>query len=65
MSIAQSSALSQPAAPFALARRLFATRFGGVGVVILLAVSILSVFAPWFASTGPMDIGSPSMQPPS
>src|SRR5262249_28102788 len=48
-----------------LVRRLFATRFGGVGVVILLAISILSILAPWFASGGPTDIGSPSMQPPS
>src|SRR5215470_14035333 len=54
-----------PPAPADLVRRLFVTRFGGAGVVILLAISILSVFAPWFASTGPMDIGSPSMQPPS
>jgi peptide/nickel transport system permease protein len=48
-----------------LVRRLFATRFGGVGVVILLAVSILSVLAPVFATTGPADIGAPSLQPPS
>ena len=39
--------------------------FGGIGVVILLAVLILSIFAPLFASNGPADIGSPSMQPPS
>jgi len=48
-----------------LVRRLFATRFGGIGVVILLAVSILSILAPFFASSGPEDIGSPSMLPPS
>ena len=51
--------------PLELLRRLFGTRFGGMGVVILIAITFLSVFAPWFASTGPMDIGSPSLQPPS
>jgi peptide/nickel transport system permease protein len=51
--------------PLDLVRRLFATRFGGIGIVILLLVTILSILAPWFASTGPADIGSPSMQPPS
>ncbi len=46
-------------------RRLFRTRFGGIGLVILLAVSILSVFAPWFASSNPLDLGATSLQPPS
>ena len=56
---------SRMAVPLDLARRLFATRFGGVGVVILVTITLLSILAPWFASTGPADIGSPSMQPPS
>ncbi len=51
--------------PLDLVRRLFATRFGGTGVIILVAIALLSIFAPLFASTGPMDIGSPSLQPPS
>jgi peptide/nickel transport system permease protein len=53
------------AGPLELARRLFGTRFGGTGVVILVGIAFLSVFAPWFASSGPMDIGAPSLQPPS
>src|SRR5260370_27011767 len=65
ISVAQPSGRLWSAATLDLARRLFATRFGGIGVVILVAISLLSVFAPWFASSGPMDIGSPSMQPPS
>jgi peptide/nickel transport system permease protein len=48
-----------------LVRRMFGTRFGGTGVVILAGIAFLSAFAPWFASSGPMDIGSPSLQPPS
>src|SRR5215468_1068039 len=51
--------------PAELVRRLFATRFGGIGVVILLAVSILSILAPVFALVGPTDVGAPSLQPPS
>jgi peptide/nickel transport system permease protein len=65
MSLAPSSTLSSPSEPVSLARRLFATRFGGIGVVILVVITMLSIFAPWFASSGPADIGSPSMQPPS
>jgi len=48
-----------------LLQRLFRTRFGGIGIVILATITSLSVLAPWFASSGPMDIGSPSMQAPS
>jgi peptide/nickel transport system permease protein len=48
-----------------LLRRLFRTRFGGIGLLILLLVTFLSVFAPLFAVTGPLDLGAPSMQPPS
>ncbi|HTR84071.1 MAG TPA: ABC transporter permease [Reyranella sp.] len=48
-----------------LVRRLFATRFGGTGAVILVAISLLSIFAPLFATTGPLDVGLPSLQPPS
>ena len=48
-----------------LLRRLFRTRFGGIGLVILVAISFLSIFAPWFASSGPMELGAESLQPPS
>jgi peptide/nickel transport system permease protein len=48
-----------------LLSRLFRTRFGGIGLVILVAISFLSTFAPWFASGGPMEIGAESLQPPS
>src|SRR5260221_8169653 len=48
-----------------LLRRLFRTRFGGIGLIILLLVSGLAAFAPLFATTGPQDLGAPSMQPPS
>ena len=48
-----------------LLRRLFRTRFGGIGLIILVVISALSVFAPWFASSGPMDLASPALQPPS
>src|SRR5258708_38480890 len=48
-----------------LPRRLFRTRFGGIGLIILLLVSGLAAFAPLFATTGPQDLGAPSMQPPS
>jgi peptide/nickel transport system permease protein len=51
--------------PAELVRRLVATRFGGIGVVILLAVSILSILAPVFALVGPTDVGATSLQPPS
>jgi peptide/nickel transport system permease protein len=46
-------------------RRLFRTRFGGVGTTILVVISLLSTFAPWFASSGPLDLGADSLQPPS
>jgi peptide/nickel transport system permease protein len=65
MPVVPSAGRSRVSVPLDLAHRLFATRFGGIGIVILLAVSILSTLAPLFASTGPADIGSPSMQPPS
>src|SRR5258708_27514065 len=65
ISVAQPSGRLWSAATLDLARRLFATRFGAIGAVILVAISLLSVFAPWFASSGPMDLGSPSLQPPS
>src|SRR5262249_53516136 len=65
ISAAQHSTGSRLSGPLDLARRLFGTRFGGAGVVILAGIAFLSVFAPWFASSGPMDIGSPSLQPPS
>ena len=65
MQVAPSSNRSGLAMALDLVRRLFATRFGGVGVVILLAVLTLSILAPLFASSSPTDIGSPSMQPPS
>ena len=48
-----------------LLRRLFRTRFGGVGLIILVTISVLSTFAPWFASSGPMELGAESLQPPS
>jgi peptide/nickel transport system permease protein len=56
---------SRASASLDLLRRLFRTRFGGIGAVLLVAISLLSIFAPLFATTGPMDLGSPSMQPPS
>lgn len=48
-----------------LLRRLLRTRFGAIGLLILLAITILSVFAPWFASSSPLDLGATSLQPPS
>ena len=65
MSVPQSLTRSRTSAPLDLLRRLFRTRFGGIGLIILVAISLLSIFAPWFASSGPTDIGSPSLQPPS
>src|SRR5580698_7750357 len=56
---------SRKSASLDLLRRLFRTRFGGIGLVILVTITLLSILAPWFASTGPADIGAPSMQPPS
>ena len=56
---------SRTTAAFDLLGRLFRTRFGGIGTIILVVITLLSVFAPWFASSGPMDIGSDSLQPPS
>jgi peptide/nickel transport system permease protein len=53
------------AAPVELLRRLFRTRFGGIGFVILLVVSLLALFAPLFAISGPMDLAAASLQPPS
>src|SRR5260221_4823107 len=56
---------SRTTAAFDLLGRLFRTRFGGIGTIILVVITLLSVFAPWFASSGPMDIGSESLQLPS
>ncbi len=64
-SVARSASRFRTAGVADLVRRLFGTRFGGAGVIILLVVSLLSAFAPWFASGGPADIGSPSLQAPS
>ena len=55
---------SNKSASLDLLRRLFRTRFGGVGLVILIVITFLSVFAPLFATTGPLDLGAPTMQPP-
>ena len=63
--VLKSLSRSRASAALDLLRRLFRTRFGGIGAVILMAISLLSIFAPLFATTGPMDLGSPSMQPPS
>ncbi len=65
MSVLQASGRFRTSAPLDLLRRLFRTRFGGIGIVILVGITSLSVLAPWFASGGPMDIGSPSLQAPS
>jgi len=48
-----------------LLHRLFRTRFGGIGLIILVVITFLSTFAPWFASSGPLDIGADSLQSPS
>ena len=65
LSVPQSLSRSRTSASLDLLRRLFRTRFGGIGLFILVVISLLSIFAPWFASSGPTDIGSPSLQPPS
>jgi len=65
MSVPQSLSRSRASASLDLLRRLFRTRFGGIGLIILVVISALSAFAPWFASNGPMDLGSPALQPPS
>lgn len=65
MSVPQSSSRSRDAAPIDLLRRLFRTRFGGTGLIILAVVSLLAIFAPWIASSGPKDLGPDSLQPPS
>ena len=65
MSLPQSRARSRLSAAFDLLRRLFRTRFGGIGLVILVTISLLSIFAPWFATSGPADLGAQSLQPPS
>src|SRR5258708_2041025 len=65
MSMAQASGRFRASAPLVLLHRLFRTRFGGIGIVVLVAITSLSVFAPFFSSIGPADIGSPSPQPPS
>jgi peptide/nickel transport system permease protein len=56
---------SSAASVLDLLRRLLRTRFGAIGLLILLLVSILSVFAPWFATSSPLDLGTASLQPPS
>ena len=65
MSMPPAFGRSRASASLDLLRRLFRTRFGGIGLIILVAISALSAFAPWFASSGPMDLGSPALQPPS
>jgi peptide/nickel transport system permease protein len=74
-SISAESAVLTPAAPalrrarvFApveLLRRLFRTRFGGAGRVILLVISLLALFAPLLAHHAPDELMSESLQPPS
>jgi peptide/nickel transport system permease protein len=61
----QSLGRSRISASLDLLVRLFRTRFGGIGLVILVVITFLSTFAPWFASSGPLDIGADSLQPPS
>src|SRR5258707_966813 len=56
---------SPVAASLDFLRRLFQTRFGGIGLVILVTVTFLSTFAPWFASSSPSELGAASLQPPS
>lgn len=65
MSASYSLSASRASASLDLLHRLFRTRFGGIGLIILVVVSLLSTFAPWFASSGAMDLGSQSLQPPS
>ena len=65
MSVPQSLTRSRASAPLDLLRRLFRTRFGGIGLIILAVISFLAIFAPWFASSGPTELGSASLQPPS
>jgi peptide/nickel transport system permease protein len=65
VSAPQSLGRSREWAPLDLLRRQFRTRFGGIGLVILVAVSLLAIFAPWLASSGPKDLGPDSLQPPS
>ena len=52
-------------APADLLRRLFRTRFGGAGFLILAALSLLSLAAPLLAPTGPLDLAGNSLEPPS
>jgi peptide/nickel transport system permease protein len=63
--VPQSLSRSRASVPLDLLRRLFRTRFGGIGAVILVVITLLSIFAPLFATTGPADLGSPTMQSPS
>lgn len=49
----------------AFARRLYRTRFGGIGFTILATISLLALFAPFLAANGPMDLAGMSLQPPS
>jgi peptide/nickel transport system permease protein len=65
MSVPQSLKQSRASASLDLLRRLFRTRFGGIGLIILVVISFLAIFAPWFASSGPTELGSASLQPPS
>lgn len=61
----QSLNRSRTSASLDLLARLFRTRFGAIGLIILVAITFLSTFAPLFASSGPLDIGADSLQPPS
>ncbi|MGH8430041.1 MAG: ABC transporter permease, partial [Solimonas sp.] len=46
-------------------QRLGRTRYGGVGLAILVVVSLAAIFAPFLAMHGPMDLAGTSLQPPS
>jgi len=46
MSVSQSVGSSRSSPSFDLLRRLFRTRFGGIGFIILIVISVLSIFAP-------------------
>lgn len=52
-------------APLVLLNRLFRTRFGGAGFVILLTISLLALLAPLIAPHRASDLMSASLQPPS
>lgn len=45
--------------------RLRRTRYGGLGLAILVAVSLAAICAPLLANHGPMELAGASLQPPS